>query len=185
MTKRNNYGGQSKRAKPRKLRPKQMPSIEKASGVEERVRSELLSSIYHQLNSADSRVTVRIRQNSVKRQRTTSGTPSSPPNPNRHSASLAAESDNEDGNNRGSGNGASKRIRGAAARNHRERELRERDKDKDRERADAAGRRKGRVERRKGDGKQNEMFGSFGCGLLTDFQTRTRRTNIRNLILPR
>ncbi|KAI9814330.1 MAG: hypothetical protein M1832_005910 [Thelocarpon impressellum] len=88
----------------------------------------------------------RTRQDSVKRRRTSSVTPSSPSNAITHPTSLAAESDDDDG--KGSINGV-KKIRGAAARNHREKELR--DRYKERERADAAGRRKGRAERRRGD----------------------------------
>ncbi|KAI9664286.1 MAG: hypothetical protein M1829_005841 [Trizodia sp. TS-e1964] len=44
---------------------------------------------------------------------------------------------------------STRRVRGAAARNHREKELR--DKEKEKERADAAGRRNGRAERRRGE----------------------------------
>lgn len=43
-------------------------------------------------------------------------------------------------------------MRGAAARNHRDKEIRDREEKRERERADAAGRRKGRAERRRGDG---------------------------------
>ena len=45
-----------------------------------------------------------------------------------------------------------KMIRGAAARNHRAKELREREEQREKQKADAAGRRKGRAERRRGDG---------------------------------
>ncbi|KAJ4355495.1 Histone deacetylase complex subunit [Didymosphaeria variabile] len=72
----------------------------------------------------------------VKRQRTSSRSPSGSP---------VFESDDE-----GSKNAAPKqKPRGAAARSQREKE--QRDKERERERAEAANRRKGRAERRKGD----------------------------------
>ena len=46
-----------------------------------------------------------------------------------------------------------KKIRGAAAKNRRDKEIREREEKREKERADAAGRRKGRAERRRGDGE--------------------------------
>lgn len=46
-----------------------------------------------------------------------------------------------------------KKIRGAAAKNRRDKEIREREEKREKERADAAGRRKGRAERRRGDGR--------------------------------
>ncbi|KAL8673874.1 MAG: hypothetical protein Q9168_001694 [Polycauliona sp. 1 TL-2023] len=46
---------------------------------------------------------------------------------------------------------SAKNIRGAAARNHRKKELREQDEKREKDRADAAGRRKGRAEKRRGD----------------------------------
>lgn len=49
---------------------------------------------------------------------------------------------------------ATKSIRGAAARNHRNKELRDLEEKREKERADAAGRRKGRAERRRGDGNE-------------------------------
>ncbi|KAI4109441.1 MAG: hypothetical protein L6R37_000598 [Teloschistes peruensis] len=49
---------------------------------------------------------------------------------------------------------AAKPIRGAAARNHRNKELRDLEEKREKERADAAGRRKGRAERRRGDGNK-------------------------------
>lgn len=48
---------------------------------------------------------------------------------------------------------SAKNIRGAAARNHRKKELREQEEKREKDRADAAGRRKGRAEKRRGDGK--------------------------------
>lgn len=73
----------------------------------------------------------------VKRQRTSSSSPSNSP---------AVES--EDDNSKASA--PKQKPRGAAARSQREKELR--DKERERERAEAANRRKGRAERRKGDG---------------------------------
>ena len=49
--------------------------------------------------------------------------------------------------------GGTNKIRGAAARNHRNKELRESEGKREQERAEAAGRRKARIERRKGDGQ--------------------------------
>lgn len=46
-----------------------------------------------------------------------------------------------------------KSIRGATARNHRTKELREREEKREKGRSDAAGKRKGRAERKFGDGK--------------------------------
>lgn len=46
-----------------------------------------------------------------------------------------------------------KKVRGAAAKNRRDKEIREREEKREKERADAAGRRKGRAERRRGDGR--------------------------------
>ncbi|CAL8578216.1 Histone deacetylase complex subunit [Xanthoria parietina] len=46
---------------------------------------------------------------------------------------------------------SAKNIRGAAARNHRKKELREQEEKREKDRADAAGRRKGRAEKRRGD----------------------------------
>ncbi|KAL8997359.1 MAG: hypothetical protein Q9169_003341 [Polycauliona sp. 2 TL-2023] len=46
---------------------------------------------------------------------------------------------------------SAKNIRGAAARNHRKKELRDQETKREKDRADAAGRRKGRAEKRRGD----------------------------------
>ena len=73
----------------------------------------------------------------VKRQRTGSRSPSGSP---------VLESDDESSKNAA----PRQKPRGAAARSQREKEQRERERD--RERAEAANRRKGRAERRKGDG---------------------------------
>ncbi|KAI9852727.1 MAG: hypothetical protein M1838_005922 [Thelocarpon superellum] len=89
------------------------------------------------------------RQGSTKRQRTGSSTPSSPLHANGRSHSPALEAEEDDSMTKISSQNGPRKIRGAAARNHREKELREREKE--RERADAAGRRKGRAERRRGD----------------------------------
>ena len=51
-----------------------------------------------------------------------------------------------------------KMIRGAAARNHRAKELREREEQREKQKADAAGRRKGRAERRRGDGTSTRLM---------------------------
>ncbi|KAF2492895.1 hypothetical protein BU16DRAFT_551607 [Lophium mytilinum] len=74
-----------------------------------------------------------------KRQRTGSRSPTTSP---------TLESDDEGPASKNTANGRQK-PRGAAARSQREKELRE--KEKERERAEAAGRRKGRIERRRAD----------------------------------
>lgn len=51
-----------------------------------------------------------------------------------------------------------KKVRGAAAKNRREKEIREREEKREKERADAAGRRKGRAERRRGDGRLRSIL---------------------------
>ena len=61
------------------------------------------------------------------------------------------EDDREDG--KAPASSSAQTVRGAAAQNRRNKELRERDEKRERDRADAAGRRKGRAERRRGDGK--------------------------------
>lgn len=48
---------------------------------------------------------------------------------------------------------SAKNIRGAAARNHRKKELREQEEKREKDRGDATGRRKGRAEKRRGDGR--------------------------------
>lgn len=73
----------------------------------------------------------------TKRPRTDDRSPSSSP----------AAQDETEGSNKM--NGAKAKPRGAAARNQRDKEMRE---EKERERAEAAGRRKGRAERRRGEG---------------------------------
>ncbi|KZF23056.1 hypothetical protein L228DRAFT_142378 [Xylona heveae TC161] len=85
----------------------------------------------------------------TKRQRTNSASPSPPSRPN-NSTPHNGESDDETPSR---SNGGPKKGRGAASRNQRDRESK--DKERERERADAAGRRKGRAERRRNDGALN------------------------------
>ncbi|KAI9879247.1 MAG: hypothetical protein M1830_009107 [Pleopsidium flavum] len=87
----------------------------------------------------------------AKRQRTTSGSPSNPSNPNTNSTSQRGNSDDGSPSNKEIGSGVPKKIKGAAARNHRENDIRDREAEREKARADAAGRRKGRAERRRGD----------------------------------
>ncbi|MCJ1481878.1 hypothetical protein MMC06_002038 [Schaereria dolodes] len=90
-------------------------------------------------------------EHGIKRQRTTSGSSSSPSNIKKSQEGVESE---DDAGLAGNQNDGAKKIRGAAARNHREKELRDREKEREKERADAAGRRKGRAERaerRRGD----------------------------------
>ena len=85
------------------------------------------------------------RNENVKRQRTTSGSASSASQSK--SRRRGAESENEIEKPE-----KSKSIRGAAARNHRTKEVRDREAQREKQRADALGGRKGRAERRRGDG---------------------------------
>ena len=81
----------------------------------------------------------------MKRQRTASGSSSSASQSK--SGRRGAESENEVEKPE-----KSNIIRGAAARNHRNKEVRDREAQREKERADAHGNRKGRAERRRGDG---------------------------------
>lgn len=64
-------------------------------------------------------------------------------------------------------------MRGAAARNHRDKEIRDREEKRERERADAAGRRKGRAERRRGDGIFSKSFALATITKLASLQIQT------------
>ncbi|KAI9802603.1 MAG: hypothetical protein M1833_001677 [Piccolia ochrophora] len=86
------------------------------------------------------------RNNPAKRQRTSSESSTMAANSQSHSTSQPGESEDENGASKSSGGSIS---RGAAARTNREKENVEKDKEK--ERADAAGRRKGRAEKRRGE----------------------------------
>lgn len=90
------------------------------------------------------------RKEDTKRQRTGSDSSSLPSD----SKTLLpnADSDEEGDQSTKAPTGSHKKMRGAAARNHRDKEIRDREEKRERERADAAGRRKGRAERRRGDG---------------------------------
>ncbi|KAL8758082.1 MAG: hypothetical protein Q9199_001762 [Rusavskia elegans] len=81
-----------------------------------------------------------------KRQRTKSGSSASS---NDKGAPPDDEGDIEEAN--ATFSPSAKNIRGAAARNHRKKELREQEEKREKDRADAAGRRKGRAEKRRGD----------------------------------
>lgn len=83
-----------------------------------------------------------------KRQRTESASSASS---NDKQRAQADEGENKDSN--AGAPTAGKNIRGAAARNHRNKELRQREEKQQKDRLDAASKRKGRAERRRGDGK--------------------------------
>lgn len=85
------------------------------------------------------------RTESAKRQRTTSGSASSAS----QSKSCRRDVDSENEIEKPE---KAKNIRGAAARNHRNKEDRNREVQREKERVDALGGRKGRAERRRGDG---------------------------------
>lgn len=87
-----------------------------------------------------------------KRQRTKSGSSASS---NDKAAPPDDEGDIEEAN--ATFSPSAKNIRGAAAQNHRKKELREQEEKREKDRADAAGRRKGRAEKRRGDGKTEKI----------------------------
>lgn len=96
------------------------------------------------------------RHEDTKRQRISSDSCSS------HSDSKTlhpnAESDEEADESLKIAGGGHKTIRGATTRNNRDKEIRDREEKRERERADAAGRRKGRAERRRVDGIPSNCF---------------------------
>lgn len=96
------------------------------------------------------------RHEDTKRQRISSDSSSSPSD----SKTLHpnAESDEEADQSLKIAGGSHKTIRGAATRNNRDKEIRDREEKRERERADAAGRRKGRAERRRVDGISSNFF---------------------------
>lgn len=93
---------------------------------------------------------VNRRKDDIKRQRTNSGSSSSPLN-SKNSPSNT-DSDEDVGINHKPGEGISKKGKGNGSRNTRDKEALEREKEREKQRADAAGRRKGRAERRRADG---------------------------------
>jgi hypothetical protein len=103
---------------------------------------------------------MRRKQESSKRQRTLSASPS----PKKEISQFAAANESDDAAN--ARNNGAKKIRGAAARNHREKELRE---EREKARLEAANKRKGRAERRRVDGmSQTPLF------FLSPFQKHSR-----------
>ena len=94
-------------------------------------------------------VTNRTRQD-LKRRKTGSD-PDSPEDVG--SALIGLDSDDEESGKMGKSHHGSRKSRGAAAQIQREKEILEREKEKERERLEAAGRRKGRAERRRVDGE--------------------------------
>lgn len=94
------------------------------------------------------------RKEDTKRQRTGSDSSSLPSD----SKTLLPNVDSDEGDQSTKAPAVShKKMRGAAARNHRDKEIRDREEKRERERADAAGRRKGRAERRRGDGTSSTL----------------------------
>lgn len=91
------------------------------------------------------------RREDTKRQRT--GSDSSTSLSERKTLSLTGLSEDEADKPSKAAGQSHKKMRGAAAKNRRDKEIREREEKREKERADAAGRRKGRAERRRGDGK--------------------------------
>ena len=85
------------------------------------------------------------RNEDTKRQRTTSGSASSIS----QSKSCRREADSENEIEKPE---KTKNVRGAAARNHRNKEVRDHEAHREKERVDTLGGRKGRAERRRGDG---------------------------------
>lgn len=85
------------------------------------------------------------RNENAKRQRTASGSASSASQGKSRRHGADSEDDIEKPEK-------TKNIRGAAARNHRNKEVRDREAQREKERTDTLGGRKGRAERRRGDG---------------------------------
>jgi hypothetical protein len=106
------------------------------NGIVRKARSELLAALHSERGMRADKLCHRIKPE-IKRQRTSSRSPSGSP---------VLES--EDDSTRASA--PKQKPRGAAARSQHQKEQREKERDK--ERSEAANRRKGRAERRKGDG---------------------------------
>lgn len=104
------------------------------------------------------------RKEDTKRQRT--GSDSSSPPSDSKTLLPNVDTDEEADRSTKAVSGSHKKMRGAAARNHRDKEIREREEKRERERADAAGRRKGRAERRRGDGPASDFL--LSCSMCTD-----------------
>jgi len=94
----------------------------------------------------------RTRQDLKRRKTGSSGSSESPPIAN--TGLLEGDSDNE-GNN-GRSTGPSKRSRARVAEGRRDKDTRDKEREREREKAEAAGRRKGRAERRHVEGEHRE-----------------------------
>ncbi|KAL8972649.1 MAG: hypothetical protein Q9183_000427 [Haloplaca sp. 2 TL-2023] len=105
-----------------------------------------------------------------KRQRKESG--SSAPSNEKASADEMEEAKED---SKAPASSSTQTVRGAAAQNRRNKELRERDEKREKDRADAAGRRKGRAERRRGDESDpSEEATSRNVSSKGNGQTQTR-----------
>ena len=121
-----------------------MVEAEEASGSEMTAKSKCFINDFRVRASTD--MIHSIRSN-IKRQRTTSSVISSGRS---EAGSSAIESDGEE-----QGDKAASKARGAARKSQREKETREKEK----ERAEAANKRKARIERRRVDGMRNQIVG--------------------------
>lgn len=113
------------------------------SGAVKTAKSELRPCLCLFILPGPDKLCTRIKPE-IKRQRTGSRSPSGSPVLESEDESTKASLQKQ-------------KPRGAAARSQREKE--QRDKDRERDRSEAANRRKGRAERRKGDGKLVEGYG--------------------------
>lgn len=119
----------------------------KASEVGTKTTSE--SPLYKDHGGANAACCCCRTKDGSKRPRTESGSPAS--SSNLRGVQDDTEIEAEDIQVAASSTG--KNIRGAVARNHRNKELREREEKQQKDRLDAASKRKGRAEKRRGDGK--------------------------------
>ena len=133
----------------RKVEPQaQLRVDEKANGVEAKAESESrpFPEISTQCDELEQWTNLGRHNEHAKRQRTNSGSASSAS----QSKSCRRDADSENEIERSE---KPKNIRGAAARNNRNKEGLDRGSQREKERAEAPGGRKGRAERRRGDGK--------------------------------
>lgn len=169
MMKPNKYGEQLKKAKKKATLPAHLLALEEVKEAEVKV----ISMFFLSLRFLDVVILFPVlisdnRPEDTKRQRISSDSSSSPSD----SKTLHpnAESDEEADQSLKIAGGGHKMIRGAATRNNRDKEIRDREEKRERERADAAGRRKGRAERRRVDGISSNCF--FQSQALTSFPDR-------------
>lgn len=118
-----------------------------------------------------------INHEIIKRQRTSSDSPG--PLSTSHTASHLADSDDDDSSATRPTASSLKKARSAAAENQRQRELTEREKVREAQRAEAAGRRKARAGRRRGDGTISPHPSQTSCRVANLARVNRIRDNRR------